>query len=286
MAQALATNLLRPVFGTASTSRPVPGRPALVHLNAVAKIFPARRRNGEAVEALRPVSAEIGQGEFLTIVGPSGCGKSTLLSLIAGLLPASSGEIKIAEHPVKGPYSNIGIVFQKDLLLPWRTALANILVQAEVRGLDRRTLKLRALELLELVGLKGFTDFYPHELSGGMRQRVSICRALLHDPSLLLMDEPFAALDAITRDQLAIDFQRFWEDDRRTVIFITHNLSEAVFLGDRVMVMTPRPGRIAEVIDIDLPRPRNLALRDTPEFTRYTARIRELFVEHGILRGQ
>ena len=140
--------------------------------------------------------------------------------------------------------------------------------------------------MLALVGLEGFENFYPHELSGGMRSRVAICRALLHDPPLLLMDEPFAALDAITRDQLALDFQTFWQRDRRTVVFITHNIAEAVFLGDRVMVMTARPGRIAEMIDVDLPRPRDLPIRDAPEFTRYTGRVRELFMQHGIMRAR
>jgi NitT/TauT family transport system ATP-binding protein len=187
---------------------------------------------------------------------------------------------------VAGPYTDLGIVFQKDLLLPWRTILDNVLIQAEVRRLDRRAAAARAAELLELVGLSGFEQFLPHELSGGMRQRVAICRALLHDPALLLLDEPFAALDAITRDQLTLDFQRFWQRDRRTAVFITHNLVEAVFLGDRVVVMTPRPGGVAAILDINLPRPRNLAVRDTPEFARYTRRIHEIFVETGILKAE
>jgi NitT/TauT family transport system ATP-binding protein len=259
--------------------------PTLVTLRQVGKVFPGRRRKQASVEALCPLDLEVQQGEFLTIVGPSGCGKSTLLSLIAGLLAPSSGELRIAGAPVEGPCTDLGIVFQKDLLLSWRTALDNVLIQAEVRGLGRKDLMPRAMNLLKLVGLEGFEDFYPHELSGGMRQRVAICRALLHSPTLLLMDEPFAALDAITRDQIALDFQNFWQADKRTVVFITHNIAEAVFLGDRVLVMTSRPGRIADAIDIDLPRPRRLTMRETPEFTRYTAHVRDVFMEHGILRG-
>jgi NitT/TauT family transport system ATP-binding protein len=206
-----------------------------------------------------------------------------MLSLVAGLEKPSTGRLLIEGSDLQGPYKDAGIVFQKDLLLPWRTALDNILLQAEVRGLDRRDFITRAQNLMAMVGLKGFERFYPHELSGGMRQRVSICRALLNNPKLLLMDEPFAALDAITRDQLALDFQHFVQAEARTVVFITHNMDEAVFLGDRVMVMTARPGCVAETLDIDLPRPRHLTIRDTPEFIGYTGRVRELFLQHGIL---
>lgn len=272
-----AENILSPVRTISRTP--------FVTLQNVSKTFQNRQRGRGEIEAIRPFDAEIGQGEFLSIVGPSGCGKSTLLSLVAGLQTASSGKILIGGTTVSGPYSDLGIVFQKDLLLPWRTALDNVLIQAEARGLSRKAFEPYARELLELVGLRGFESFYPHELSGGMRQRVGIARALLHKPPLLLLDEPFASLDAITRDQLALDFQSFWQDEQRTVVFITHNISEAVFLGDRVMVMTARPGRIAEVITIDLPRPRPLAIRDTQDFTRYTGRVREVFEQHGILRG-
>jgi len=257
----------------------------LVELRDVGKVYPARRRGSAEVIAMRPTTQTFRRGEIVTIVGPSGCGKSTLLSLISGLERPTSGELRIEGETLAGPYTRSGIVFQKDLLLPWRTALDNVLVQAEARGRDPKPMTGRARELLELVGLKGFENFYPHELSGGMRQRVSICRALLHDPQLVLMDEPFAALDAITRDQLAMDFDRFVQAGQRTVVFITHNMDEAVFLGDRVMVMTPRPGLIADVIEIDLPRPRMLEMRDTPAFTRYTAQVRALFAKHGILRS-
>ena len=222
---------------------------------------------------------------FLTIVGPSGCGKSTLLGLISGLQAASEGEVRVGNDLITGPYTDLGIVFQRDLLLPWRTALDNVLLQAELRNIARASVVGRAMELLELVGLKDFATFYPHELSGGMRQRVAICRALLHKPPLLLMDEPFAALDAISRDQISLDFQRFWEGDKRTVVFITHNIAEAVFLGDRVMIMTGRPGRVYDILDIELPRPRTMAMRDTPEFTAYTRYATEIFMQQGILRA-
>lgn len=258
-------------------------KPALVTLEGVSKEFPGRRRGTPALTALRLTTVEFRKGEIVTIVGPSGCGKSTMLSLVAGLERPTTGRLLIEGADVLGPYKDAGIVFQKDLLLPWRTVLDNILLQAEVRGLHRRDFMARALDLIAMVGLKGFERFYPHELSGGMRQRVSICRALLNNPKLLLMDEPFAALDAITRDQLALDFQHFVQAEARTVVFITHNMDEAVFLGDRVMVMTARPGYVAETLDINLPRPRHLTVRDTPDFIRYTGRVRELFLQHGIL---
>jgi NitT/TauT family transport system ATP-binding protein len=256
----------------------------LVELNQVGKIFPARRKGTDDVVALRETTQSIRRGEIVTIVGPSGCGKSTLLSLIAGLEKPTSGKVFINANEVSGPYTHSGIVFQKDLLLSWRNVMDNVLLQAEARSFDPESYRARAQSLLDLVGLRGFENFYPHELSGGMRQRVSICRALLHDPELVLMDEPFAALDAITRDQLAVDFDKFVQAGDRTVVFITHNMEEEVFLGDRVMVMTPRPGQIAEVIDIDLPRPRTLSLKDSSEFTRYTSKVRSLFMEHGVLK--
>jgi NitT/TauT family transport system ATP-binding protein len=256
----------------------------LVELDKVGKIFPARRKGTDDVVALRETTQSIRRGEIVTIVGPSGCGKTTLLSLMAGLEKPSSGKVSINGLEVSGPYTNSGIVFQKDLLLSWRNVMDNVLIQAEARSLPPESYRHRAQDLLDLVGLNGFENFYPHELSGGMRQRVYICRALLHDPELVLMDEPFAALDAITRDQLAVDFDKFVQAGDRTVIFITHNMEEAVFLGDRVMVMTPRPGQIAEVIDIDLPRPRTLSLKDSSEFTKYTSKVRSLFMEHGVLK--
>jgi NitT/TauT family transport system ATP-binding protein len=236
------------------------------------------------VRALDQVSLAQRQGEFLSILGPSGCGKSTLLMLAAGLLPASNGVVTVRGKRVEAPRTDIGIVFQSPVLLEWRTALGNILLQAEARHLERKSAERRARELLAAVGLTGFEAKYPDELSGGMRQRVSICRALIHHPPQLLMDEPFGALDALTRDQLVLDLQRLWNDARMTVLFITHSVAEAIFLSDRIVVMTPRPGRIDRVIDIDLPRPRTLAMRESPEFNSYNRQILDLLLASGVLR--
>jgi NitT/TauT family transport system ATP-binding protein len=236
------------------------------------------------VRALDQVSLAQRQGEFLSILGPSGCGKSTLLMLAAGLLPASNGVVSVRGKRVEAPRTDIGIVFQSPVLLEWRTALGNILLQAEARHLERKSAERRARELLAAVGLTGFEAKYPDELSGGMRQRVSICRALIHHPPQLLMDEPFGALDALTRDQLVLDLQRLWNDARMTVLFITHSVAEAIFLSDRIVVMTPRPGRIDRVIDIDLPRPRTLAMRESPEFNSYNRQILDLLLASGVLR--
>ena len=236
------------------------------------------------VRALDRISVSERRGEFLSILGPSGCGKSTLLMIAAGLMPPSSGVVAVDGTPVTRPRTDIGIVFQSPVLLEWRTALGNVMLQAEAKRLERRAAERRARELLASVGLVGFEDKYPHELSGGMRQRVSLCRALIHDPPQLLMDEPFGALDALTRDQLVLDLQQIWNERRMTVLFITHSVPEAVFLSDQVVVMTPRPGRVDRVIDIDLPRPRTLAMRESPEFARYSRAILELFLARGVLR--
>ena len=237
------------------------------------------------MHAVDNVSFDAREGEFISILGPSGCGKSTMMMLASGLIPLSSGEIRIAGQKVDRPYTDLGMVFQQDLLMEWRRVLSNVLVQAEFRGWNARDHEARARELLNLVGLKGFEQKYPYELSGGMRQRVSICRALVHDPSLLLMDEPFGALDALTRDQLNLDLQRIWQGNKKTVLFVTHSIAEAVFLGDRVFVMGPRPTKIVEVVDIDLERPRKLEIRETTEFTSYVKRILDLFYKMGILRS-
>jgi NitT/TauT family transport system ATP-binding protein len=236
------------------------------------------------VRALDNVSLAVRRGEFVSILGPSGCGKSTLMMIAAGLLPASSGSISVDGSRVTRPRADAGIVFQSPVLLEWRSALGNILLQAEARGLEPRSAEQRARRLLSSVGLQDFAAKYPAELSGGMRQRVAICRALIHQPSQLLMDEPFGALDALTRDQLVLDLQGIWNRQRMTVLFITHSLAEAVFLSDRVVVMTPRPGRIDKVIDIDLPRPRTLAMRDSAQFTQYSRQILDLFLARGVLR--
>jgi NitT/TauT family transport system ATP-binding protein len=252
-----------------------------VHVSAVCKTYRSRRGD---VTALDGIDFDIRDGEFLSIVGPSGCGKSTLLRCIAGLGPVSGGEIRVDGALVRGPVQNLGIVFQRDVLLDWRTVLSNVLLAVEFRGGRRQQWVGRAQELLDQVGLKGFIDRYPWELSGGMRQRVAICRALLVDPPILLMDEPFGALDALTRDEINAELQRIWLENRKTVLFITHSITEAVFLADRVAVMSPKPGHILEFIDIDLPRPRKLAIRDTAEFGAKSARIRQVLSRSGAVR--
>src|SRR6516162_7308864 len=225
----------------------------------------SKRYDGRAgpIDALAPLSFEVDENEFVSIVGPSGCGKSTLLMIISGLLPSSAGMVRIKSALVDAPYTKLGFVFQQDVLLDWRNVLQNVLLQSQIRRLDKKMATARAKELLQLVGLEGFENQYPYELSGGMRQRVAICRALLHDPDLLLMDEPFGALDAIARDQLNEDLLRYRDRARKTIVFVTHSIQEAVFLSDRILVMSPRPGRIEAIIEIDLPRPRRLTIRET-----------------------
>jgi NitT/TauT family transport system ATP-binding protein len=260
---------------------PDPSPRPYLDLRGLTKVYASR---DGAVRALDQVSVSGARGAFISIVGPSGCGKSTLMMIAAGLMPASSGVVAIDGMQIDRPRTDIGIVFQSPVLLEWRTALGNVMLQAEARKLDRNSAERRARALLAAVGLAGFEDKYPHELSGGMRQRVSICRALIHDPPQLLMDEPFGALDALTRDQLVLDLQRICNERRMTVLFITHSVPEAVFLSDQVIVMTPRPGRIDRIIEIDLPRPRTLALRESPQFVRYNREILDLFLARGVLR--
>jgi NitT/TauT family transport system ATP-binding protein len=250
-------------------------------LQAISKVYATR---DGPVRALDAISVQADRGEFLSVLGPSGCGKSTLLMIAAGLLRPSSGTVTIDGELVIRPRTDLGIVFQSPVLLEWRTALGNVLLQAEAKKLDRVAAERRARELLDGVGLSGFEQKYPHELSGGMRQRVSLCRALIHNPPQLLMDEPFGALDALTRDQLVLDLQQIWNERRMTVLFITHSVPEAVFLSDRIIVMTPRPGRVDRVINIALPRPRTLAVRETAEFVRYGREILDLFLARGVLR--
>jgi len=253
---------------------------SLIKIDNVSKTYTTSRGD---IHALQTVNLDIKEAEFVSVVGPSGCGKSTLLMLISGLYPLTTGTISINDEPVTKPYTNLGIVFQRDMLLEWRSVLDNVLLQVEVRKLKRSDYETRAKELLTRVGLGNYLNRYPRELSGGMRQRVSICRALLHNPSLLLMDEPFGALDAITRDQMNLDLEKIWEQSRKTVLFVTHSVPEAVFLSDRVLVFSPCPGHIVENIKIDLPRPRTLDLRNTPEFTQYNRIILKIFREQGIL---
>jgi len=236
------------------------------------------------VAALESISLDVAEGEFVSILGPSGCGKSTLLLIVAGLLPASAGEVRLAGRSVTRPQTEIGIVFQNPVLLDWRSVLRNVLLQIEGRGLDVAAYQPKAGELLRSVGLGGFEDKYPFELSGGMRQRTAICRALIHDPPLLLMDEPFGALDALTREQMRLDIERLWLGSRKTVLFITHSIAESVLLSDRVVVMSPRPGRVDGVFEIGLPRPRHLAVQESPDFGRYIKAITDLFLARGVLR--
>jgi NitT/TauT family transport system ATP-binding protein len=254
---------------------------AYLRIENLCKVYGTR--DGE-VRALNNISFTQRRGEFISHVGPSGCGKSTLLMIAAGLIPSSSGAVRVAGRTVDRPRTDIGIVFQNPVLLDWRSALGNVMLQAEARKMNRKEAEIRARKLLATVGLDGFEQRYPHELSGGMRQRVSICRALIHNPDHLLMDEPFGALDALTRDQLVLDLQALVSERRMTVLFITHSIAEAVFLSDRVIVMTPRPGCIDRIIDINLPRPRTLATRETPEFADYSRQILELFLARGVLR--
>ncbi|MBI3637704.1 MAG: ABC transporter ATP-binding protein [Candidatus Rokubacteria bacterium] len=228
------------------------------------------------VEALRDISVSVGRGELLALVGPSGCGKSTLLRIVAGLRAATRGSVAVAGRPVTRPIAAVGMVFQAPVLLRWRTVLDNVLLPAELAGLDRSRYRERAVALLRLVGLGEFADKLPRELSGGMQQRASLCRALLLDPPVLLMDEPFGALDAMTRDEMNLELLRVWGEagsHRKTILFVTHSIPEAIFLADRVLVMTPRPGRVARVFDVDLPRPRTVATRATGEFGALTLKI-------------
>jgi NitT/TauT family transport system ATP-binding protein len=236
------------------------------------------------VRALDRVSLTQRKGEFVSLVGPSGCGKSTLMMIAAGLASASAGEVLVEDKPVTRARTDIGIVFQNHVLLDWRTALENVLLQAEARKMDMKVAEVRARELLAAVGLQGFENKYPKSLSGGMKQRVSICRALIHNPTHLLMDEPFGALDALTRDQLVLDLQDICSKRSVSILFVTHSIAEAVFLSDRVIVMTPRPGKVDKVIDINLPRPRTLAMRESGEFGVYSREILDIFLARGILR--
>jgi NitT/TauT family transport system ATP-binding protein len=226
------------------------------------------------VVALRDIDFRVPDGAFVAVVGPSGCGKSTLLKILAGLLPPTEGSADLRGQPITGPRRDIGVVFQSPVLFPWRTVVGNAMLPADVQRLDKKAMHRRALELLHLVGLGGFEQRYPRELSGGMQQRVGIVRALLHDPAILLMDEPFGALDAMTRESLNVELQRIWMQRRITVLFITHSTAEAVFLADRVIVLTPRPGAISDQFEVDLPRPRTLDVMTTERFGDYVRRVR------------
>ncbi|MCC7016873.1 MAG: ABC transporter ATP-binding protein [Rhodospirillales bacterium] len=261
-------------FAESPANSTAAGAAALIQLDGVSKIF--RTTSGGTVKALDRIDLTIGASEFIAVVGPSGCGKTTLLRIIAGLEGGFGGTFRLAGEKVSGPSRDIGIVFQDATLLPWRTVLNNVLLPAQVLRMSETAALAAAHRLLDLVGLKGFDDKYPHELSGGMRQRVAIARALVHDPAVLLMDEPFGALDALTRENMGLELLKIWDAARKTVFLITHSISEAVFLSDRVIVLSPRPGRILAEVTIDLPRPRNLDMLSDEAFGAYTRRIRHM----------
>jgi NitT/TauT family transport system ATP-binding protein len=254
----------------------------LIDVRDVRKQF--RSRSGVHIEALVNTSLSVQAKQFVCIVGPSGCGKSTLLRMIAGLETASAGVIKIDGVLVTSPRRDIGLVFQSPVLLPWRTILKNVLVPAEVLKLDTAASRQRAQELLTLVGLDGFGDRYPDELSGGMRQRAAIARALMHDPKILLMDEPFGALDALTRESMNLELLRIWQASTKTVILVTHSIEEALLLSDKVAVFAPRPGFVREVIDVPIERPRSAATRSDPTFIRLAERLRSHFEAAPVAR--
>jgi NitT/TauT family transport system ATP-binding protein len=275
---------MSPLPATAETPDPASrrGQPKgadTIVCRELAKIY--ETRDGHNVLALASINLSIKDGEFLTVVGPSGCGKSTLLKVLGGLTEITRGEALLNGSPIVGPRRDIGVVFQSPTLLPWRTVLDNVMLPIHVLGLDRTEGEERARGLIEMVGLAGFEMKYPNELSGGMQQRVAISRALVHQPALLLMDEPFGALDALTREAMNTELQRIWMETRRTIFLITHSITEAVFLGDRVAVMTPRPGKLAEQIDVDLPRPRSLDIMTSPRFGELVTRIRGLLQTQG-----
>jgi len=253
--------------------------PAHIEIRGIRKAWPTR---DGAIPALDDVSLSVQPREFLTLLGPSGCGKSTLLKILAGLLPATRGEVNLRSVPITGPRRDIGVVFQSPVLFPWRTVLDNVLLPVDVQRLGREDNRSRALGLLALVGLSGFEHRYPWELSGGMQQRVAITRGLIHNPAMLLMDEPFGALDAMTRESLNLELQRIWLECRETVVFITHSIAEAVFLADRVLIMTARPGQIVEEVAVAIPRPRSLDLLAAPEFGGIVRRVRAHFTSKGV----
>ncbi|MBK3665625.1 ABC transporter ATP-binding protein [Bradyrhizobium diazoefficiens] len=261
---------------------PIQSTGAAIEISRLSKIYETREDTD--VIALEKIDLRFEPGSFVAVVGPSGCGKSTLLSLLAGLTPASTGKIAIDGQAISKPHPKIGVVFQSDLLLYWRTVLDNILLPIEIKKLDLAKYRLHAEDLLAQVGLEGFGNKYPSELSGGMRQRVAICRALIQEPGLLLMDEPFGALDALTREQMIMDLQSMWLRVRNTVLFITHGIDEAVFLADRVLVMSPRPGRIDLDLTIDMPRPRQWSkVHEDKAYFGYVRQIRDIFEAKGVL---
>lgn len=255
---------------------------SFVRVKDVSKIFSTF--SGDAVAALQNISFDISSGEFISIVGPSGCGKSTLLRIISGLLKPSTGEVTVDGDPVQKPIKSVGFVFQRPILFDWHKVLANVLVPVELAGLKKKDFIDTAHDLINLVQLEGFEDKYPGELSGGMQQRVCIARALILDPDVLIMDEPFGALDALTRDQLNLELLKIWQERKKTVIFVTHNIPEAILLGDRVVVISERPGTIKADIPIDLLRPRGIEAKTDQRFGEREVEIYELIAgNHGVI---
>lgn len=252
-----------------------------IEIDGLHKVY--RARKSEPTHALSDIGFNVRRGEFISVVGPSGCGKTTMLKILAGLIPKSEGVVRVAGRDVAGPLPEVGMVFQAATLLPWRTILQNVMVPVEVQKLDTGVYRDRARQLLEMVGLNDFEGKYPHELSGGMQQRAGICRALVHDPAVLLMDEPFGALDAMTREYMNVELLRIWQESGQTIVFVTHSIPEAVFLSDRVVVLSSRPGRIAEVVDIDMERPRELSVMASDRAGVYVERIRKYFNASGVI---
>ncbi|MBV9633152.1 MAG: ABC transporter ATP-binding protein [Methylobacteriaceae bacterium] len=273
-------SLARPTPHLALVRTAAEPRSAVIETVGASKTY--RTRDGD-VPSLRPLDFTIGEGEFFVVVGPSGCGKSTLLKMIAGLLLPSSGEIRLEGRVVIKPHRNVGIVFQNALLLPWRDVLGNVLLPIDMKKLPRAAFLPKAAQLLKMVGLTGFERKLPWQLSGGMQQRAAICRAMIHDPKIMLMDEPFGALDAMTRERMNVELQRIQRETGKTVLLITHSIPEAVFLGDRVLVMTERPGAVAAIYDVPLPRPRAIDVMADPVFVALTQTIRRHFTVAGRL---
>jgi NitT/TauT family transport system ATP-binding protein len=244
----------------------------LIRLQGISQVF--RSRDGARVAALDDVDLSVASEQFACIVGPSGCGKSTLLRLVAGLIAPTRGTIEVGGRRVDGPREDVGIVFQKPTLFPWASVLENVLMPLKLMGRPTASHRQRAMDLLEMVGLGGFETRLPGELSGGMQQRAAICRALIHDPPILLMDEPFGALDALTREEMTLELLSIWQERRKTIVFVTHSITEAVLLADKVVVMSARPGRIVNDLDVALPRPRSFAQEGLPEFQAVAASVR------------
>src|SRR5258708_17962085 len=250
-----------------------------IHIEGLEKTYASK---GGRVTALAQVNLTIRRNEFITLVGPSGCGKSTLLKLIGALIRPARGLLLLDGAALTRPPRDVGIVFQEAVLLEWRSVLDNVLLPAEILGLDKTKTRARAMHLLDLVGLAGFERRFPRELSGGMQQRVSLCRALIHNPSILLMDAPFAALDAMTREELGFELMRIWDTDKKTVIFVTHNITEAILLADRVIAMTPRPCRIARFFDIELSCLRTIDMDFTQSFNYISNRILDVILRASV----